>query len=126
MNSTPYYPPAIHQRWLDTFLAHLPPTIRLLSPGPTAAAREAHERLGEMRSIRWIAYAARAFVIRFWHLISKADSADIFIMLIAYMLMHLTFLNTFRNMAKLGSTFWLGQYLHLLHTNMQKKKKKLN
>ncbi|PLW54053.1 hypothetical protein PCANC_09463 [Puccinia coronata f. sp. avenae] len=108
INSTPYYPPAIHQRWLDTFLAHLPPTIRLLSPGPTAAAREAHERLGEMRSIRWIAYAARAFVIRFWLLISKADSADIFIMLIAYMLMHLTFLNTFRNMAKLGSTFWLG------------------
>jgi len=29
-------------------------------------------------------------------------------MLIAYMLMHLTFLNLFRNMAKLGSTFWLG------------------
>ncbi|PLW32507.1 hypothetical protein PCASD_14656 [Puccinia coronata f. sp. avenae] len=29
-------------------------------------------------------------------------------MLIAYMLMHLTFLNTFSNMAKLGSTFWLS------------------
>lgn len=65
-----------------------------------------------MRSIRWIAYAACAFVFCFWLLLSKANSADIFIMLIAYMFMHLTFLNTFRNMAKLGSTFWLGKYLH--------------
>ncbi|KAA1085919.1 3-hydroxy-3-methylglutaryl-coenzyme A (HMG-CoA) reductase isozyme [Puccinia graminis f. sp. tritici] len=104
----PTIPQSTHQRWLDNFLSSLPPNIRLLSPGPTAAAREAHERLGEMRSIRWIAYAARAFVIRFWQLISKADSADIFIMLIAYMLMHLTFYNLFRNMGKLGSKFWLG------------------
>ncbi|POW20995.1 hypothetical protein PSHT_02904 [Puccinia striiformis] len=99
---------SVHQLWLDSFLANLPPSIRTLSPGPTAAAREAHERLGEMRSIRWIAYAARAFLIRFWQLISKADSADIFIMVIAYCLMHLTFWNLFRNMAKLGSKFWLG------------------
>ncbi|KNZ44216.1 3-hydroxy-3-methylglutaryl-CoA reductase [Puccinia sorghi] len=98
----------IQQKWLNNLLSNIPPNIRLRSPGPTAAAREEHERLGEMRSIRWIAYAARAFVIRFWQLISKADSADIFIMLIAYMLMHLTFLNLFRNMAKLGSKFWLG------------------
>ncbi|KAI9606559.1 hypothetical protein H4Q26_006093 [Puccinia striiformis f. sp. tritici PST-130] len=90
------------------FPRKLTPSIRTLSPGPTAAAREAHERLGEMRSIRWIAYAARAFLIRFWQLISKADSADIFIMVIAYCLMHLTFWNLFRNMAKLGSKFWLG------------------
>lgn len=58
--------------------------------------------------MRWIAYAARAFVTRFWQLISKADSADIFIMLIAYTLMHLTFLNLFRNMRKLGSKFCLA------------------
>ncbi|OAV99543.1 hypothetical protein PTTG_06102 [Puccinia triticina 1-1 BBBD Race 1] len=96
------------QPWIDSFLNSLPPTIRLLSPGPTAAAREAHERLGEIRSIRWIAYATRAFIIRFCQLIAKADSADIFIMLIAYMLMHLTFYSLFRNMAKLGASIWLG------------------
>ncbi|PLW52538.1 hypothetical protein PCANC_07725 [Puccinia coronata f. sp. avenae] len=60
-------------------------------PGPTAAAREAHERRGEMRSNHWIAYAAQTFVICFWHFISKANWAYIFIMLITYMLMHLTF-----------------------------------
>ncbi|PLW25050.1 hypothetical protein PCASD_22540, partial [Puccinia coronata f. sp. avenae] len=49
-----------------------------------------------------------AFLINSTHLISKPDLTDIFSMLIAYMLMHLTFLNTFSNMAKLGSTFWLS------------------
>ncbi|KAH9822387.1 hydroxymethylglutaryl-coenzyme A reductase-domain-containing protein [Melampsora americana] len=61
-----------------------------------------------MRSIRWIAYATRAFIIRFWQLTRNANSADIFIMLIAYSVMHLTFINLFRNMRKLRSKVWLG------------------
>ncbi|EGG00197.1 uncharacterized protein MELLADRAFT_39863 [Melampsora larici-populina 98AG31] len=61
-----------------------------------------------MRSIRWIAYATRAFIIRFWLLTRNAKSADIFIMLIAYSVMHLTFINLFRNMRKLRSKVWLG------------------
>ncbi|PLW24828.1 hypothetical protein PCANC_27188 [Puccinia coronata f. sp. avenae] len=44
-----------------------------------------------MLSNHWIAYAAQTFVICFWHFISKANWAYIFIMLITYMLMHLTF-----------------------------------
>lgn len=81
----------------------------------------------EARSVRWMLYAGRAFVMRFYALakvgslrlqrclpsltacdLQKADSADIFVMLIGYLLMHLTFINTFINMRKLGSKFWLG------------------
>lgn len=42
----------------------------------------------------------------------KADSADIFIMLLGYLLMHLTFINLFINMRKLGSKFWLGRFTY--------------
>ena len=62
----------------------------------------------ELRSIRWMAYAIRALVLRFWALIKKADSADIFVMLSAYILMHGTFVNLFLSMRKFGSNFWLG------------------
>lgn len=38
----------------------------------------------------------------------KADSADIFVMMIGYILMHLSFANLFMSMRKLGSKVWLG------------------
>lgn len=104
----------IHQLWLNRFLTGMPSNLRLV-PSALGAASEhgTRQRLGEMRSIRWIAYATRAFIIRFWQLTREADSADIFIMLIAYIVMHLTFLNLFRNMRKLGSRLWLGLPLSL-------------
>ena len=67
------------------------------------------EEGSDSRSIKWTLYASRAFVMRFWALAQKADSADIFVMLIGYLLMHLTFINLFINMRKLGSKFWLGE-----------------
>ncbi|SJX63248.1 probable 3-hydroxy-3-methylglutaryl-coenzyme A reductase [Sporisorium reilianum f. sp. reilianum] len=62
----------------------------------------------EIQRIRWMAYAVKALVIRFWALLQKADSADIFVMLSAYILMHGTFVNLFLSMRKFGSNFWLG------------------
>jgi len=37
----------------------------------------------------------------------NADSADIFVVLLGYILMHITFVHLFINMRKLGSSFWL-------------------
>ncbi|CAO1627436.1 unnamed protein product [Parajaminaea phylloscopi] len=62
----------------------------------------------ELRNIRWLAYTTRAFVSRFWALLQKADSADIGVMLMAYVMMHGTFVNLFLSMRRFGSNFWLG------------------
>ncbi len=102
------------------------------------------ETIVDMRSGRWIAYAGRALVVRFWNLAKvsviaiapapnpstnasdmpadlflspllsiryqyqNADSADIIVILVGYVLMHLTFANTFIKARKLGSSFWLA------------------
>ncbi|KAG0149631.1 hypothetical protein CROQUDRAFT_653469 [Cronartium quercuum f. sp. fusiforme G11] len=88
--------------WIQNFLStQLPNSFKL-------SKSLINENLVEIRSIRWIVYATRTFFFRFYQLTKKADSADIFIMLIAYLFMHLTFLNLFRNMSKLGSKIWLG------------------
>lgn len=63
---------------------------------------------GELRSVRWAAYAMWALGLRFWALFKRADSADIFVMLSAYILMHGTFVNLFLSMRRFGSNFWLG------------------
>ncbi|KDN37246.1 hypothetical protein K437DRAFT_252002 [Tilletiaria anomala UBC 951] len=62
----------------------------------------------QMRSFRWMAYASRSLVEKFWALLKKADSADIFVMLSAYVFMHASFVNLFLSMRKFGSNFWLG------------------
>lgn len=59
------------------------------------------------RSIKWLAYAVRALGTRFWILTKNADSADIFVVMLGYILMHLTFVRLFLNMRKMGSSFWL-------------------
>lgn len=93
---------------------------------PTAGQteREEEELLSGMRNVRWFAYAARAFVMRFYALAKvsfeevkistrteadcqNADSADIFVVLLGYVLMHGTFVHLFINMRALGSSFWL-------------------
>ncbi|KAI5478793.1 hydroxymethylglutaryl-CoA reductase (NADPH) [Pseudohyphozyma bogoriensis] len=74
-------------------------------------------RKEEMESGTWVVYALKALVLRFWDLAKKADSADIFVMLIAYLLMHTTFVSHFLNMRRLttslrphsrSSGFWLA------------------
>ncbi|CEH13745.1 hydroxymethylglutaryl-reductase [Ceraceosorus bombacis] len=72
------------------------------------ARRRGSATTQELRSLRWAAYTVRALVVRFWALLRKADSADIFVMLLAYVLMHGTFINLFLSMRKFGSRFWLG------------------
>lgn len=78
------------------------------APNNLKAKRGAISNQEEILRIRWMAYAVKALVIRFWALLKKADSADIFVMLSAYILMHGTFVNLFLSMRKFGSNFWLG------------------
>ncbi len=63
----------------------------------------------ERRSIKWAGYAVRALGMRFWALAKNADSADIFVVLLGYVLMHTTFVRLFLNMRKMGSSFWLRE-----------------
>ncbi|KAF9474127.1 hypothetical protein BDN70DRAFT_816199 [Pholiota conissans] len=60
-----------------------------------------------MRNGKWVAYAARALVIRFWDLAKKADSLDILLILAGYILMHTTFYLLLTRSRALGSSFWL-------------------
>lgn len=66
------------------------------------------QSIGEMKSSKWVAYALWALVMRFWDLASKADSLDIFVVLLGYVLMHGTFLRLFWKSRALGSNFWLS------------------
>jgi hydroxymethylglutaryl-CoA reductase (NADPH) len=63
--------------------------------------------LNQMRNGKWVAYAARALVIRFWDLAKKADSLDILLILAGYILMHTTFYLLLIRSRALGSSFWL-------------------
>jgi hydroxymethylglutaryl-CoA reductase (NADPH) len=60
-----------------------------------------------MKSSKWMAHAARALVLRFWDLAKKADSLDIMLILMGYLLMHITFWLLIRRSRKLGSSFSL-------------------
>ncbi|KAF8899776.1 hydroxymethylglutaryl-coenzyme A reductase-domain-containing protein [Gymnopilus junonius] len=63
--------------------------------------------IGQMKNGFWVAYAARALVIRFWDLAKKADSLDILLILAGYILMHTTFYLLLTRSRALGSSFWL-------------------
>ena len=63
--------------------------------------------IGQMKSSKWMAYAARALVLRFYTLAQKADSLDILLILLGYVLMHTTFYLLISRSRALGSNFWL-------------------
>ncbi|KAL0574119.1 3-hydroxy-3-methylglutaryl-coenzyme A (HMG-CoA) reductase isozyme, partial [Marasmius crinis-equi] len=65
------------------------------------------ETIQEMKDGRWVGYAARALVLRFWDLAKKADSLDILLILAGYLLMHTTFFLLFSRSRRLGSNFSL-------------------
>ncbi|TFY79244.1 hypothetical protein EWM64_g4768 [Hericium alpestre] len=65
------------------------------------------ESIEEMKSGKWMAYAARTMVMRFWDLAKKADSLDIVLILAGYILMHTTFIKLFLASRSLGSNLWL-------------------
>ncbi|KAJ7599222.1 hydroxymethylglutaryl-coenzyme A reductase-domain-containing protein [Mycena floridula] len=60
------------------------------------------ETIGDMKSSKWVAYAARAFVSRFWDLAKKAPIPDILLILLGYILMHFTFLLLFLRSRRLS------------------------
>jgi hydroxymethylglutaryl-CoA reductase (NADPH) len=60
-----------------------------------------------MKSGKWVVYAARTLVVRFWDLAKKADNLDILLVLAGYVLMHTTFIRLFLSSRSLGSNFWL-------------------
>jgi len=68
---------------------------------------EAREEDSVKKSGRWVGYASRALIVRFWHLAKKADSLDILLILLGYILMHATFIRLFLSSRSLGSNFWL-------------------
>ncbi|CAA7268335.1 unnamed protein product [Cyclocybe aegerita] len=63
--------------------------------------------IGQMRNGRWVAYAMKALVLRFWDLAKKADSLDILLILAGYILMHTTFYLLLTRSRALGSSFFL-------------------
>ncbi|KAI0305163.1 hydroxymethylglutaryl-coenzyme A reductase-domain-containing protein [Multifurca ochricompacta] len=65
------------------------------------------EAIAEMKSGKWVVYAARTLVVRFWDLTKKADNLDILLVLAGYVLMHTTFIRLFLSSRSLGSNFWL-------------------
>ncbi|GLB39162.1 putative reductase [Lyophyllum shimeji] len=88
---------------LDSLLALLPAhAFRVLPNGPSS-----EPIVGETSSPKWIAYAARALVVRFYTLAQKADSLDILLILLGYVLMHFTFYLLISRSRALGSNFWL-------------------
>ncbi|KAG6836715.1 hypothetical protein H0H93_004559 [Arthromyces matolae] len=89
---------------LPSILTHLSPTT-LLSPSPSKPSNEFI--IGNTSSPKWIAYAFRALVIRFYTLAQKADSLDILLILGGYLLMHFTFYLLISRSRALGSNFWL-------------------
>ncbi|KAJ8474951.1 hypothetical protein ONZ45_g15777 [Pleurotus djamor] len=74
-------------------------------PSPYPGSASANHVYGQ--SLPWFAYAVRTLVLRFYHLALKADSLDILLILMGYVLMHLTFLVLIRRSRALGSTFSL-------------------
>lgn len=63
--------------------------------------------LHQMRNGKWVGYALRALVVRFWDLAKKADSLDILLILAGYLLMHTTFYLLLTRSRALGSSFFL-------------------
>jgi hydroxymethylglutaryl-CoA reductase (NADPH) len=65
------------------------------------------ESIAEMKNGKWVVYAARTLIVRFWDLAKKADNLDILLVLAGYVLMHTTFIRLFLASRSLGSNFWL-------------------
>ncbi|KAG9311752.1 hydroxymethylglutaryl-coenzyme A reductase-domain-containing protein [Chiua virens] len=98
--------PGAQEQFVNTFVAK--PVYPVDSFGVQYHIQSrSDETIGEMKSGKWIAYAARAFVMRFWELGKKADSLDILLVLAGYILMHATFIRLFLASRALGSNFWL-------------------
>ncbi|KAG9049430.1 3-hydroxy-3-methylglutaryl-coenzyme A (HMG-CoA) reductase isozyme, partial [Tulasnella sp. UAMH 9824] len=98
-------PPSNRQRWASDMSG------RIFTSGDVKfVIGRREERIDQMRSATWVGYAFRAFFWRFWDLARNADSMDIFVVLIGYLMMHWTFVNLYFKGRQLGSHVWLGEY----------------
>lgn len=97
---TPYYSAL-------SILSHPTSDVFATARGQSSAVNATGRGRFPARSVKWLAYAVRALGTRFWILTKNADSADIFVVMLGYVLMHLTFVRLFLNMRKMGSSFWL-------------------
>ncbi|KZF24420.1 hmg-CoA reductase [Xylona heveae TC161] len=92
-------------------------------PDPASGLSETREQDPATEEKRWIMRAARGdanapqWTLRrrvsnawneFVDLLKNADSLDIFIVTLGYILMHLTFVSLFLSMRRMGSNFWLA------------------
>ncbi|KAJ7938276.1 hydroxymethylglutaryl-CoA reductase [Mycena leptocephala] len=65
------------------------------------------EAIAEMHSGKWVAYALRALVLRFYDLAKNTPTADIALIFTGYSLMHITFFLLVSRSRALGSSFFL-------------------
>lgn len=93
------FPPAVRETVLSLLATD---RFRILPGGASSGSV-----IGDTNSPKWMAYAARALVMRFYTLAQKADSLDILLILMGYMLMHVTFYLLIVRSRALGSNFWL-------------------
>ncbi|KAJ7737854.1 hydroxymethylglutaryl-CoA reductase [Mycena maculata] len=84
--------------------------LRVLPQDSWGIAYEAEapgEAIAQMRSGKWVAYALRALVVRFYELAKKTPTLDILLILTGYVLMHVTFFLLVSHSRALGSSFFL-------------------
>ncbi|KAJ6590428.1 hydroxymethylglutaryl-coenzyme A reductase-domain-containing protein [Mycena vulgaris] len=96
--------------WTLTVEVHGDFSLPSLPPDSWGVAYELEsqgEAIAQMRSGKWVAYALRALVVRFYDLAMKTPTPDILLILTGYILMHTTFFLLISRSRALGSSFFL-------------------
>ncbi|KAJ7484555.1 hydroxymethylglutaryl-coenzyme A reductase-domain-containing protein [Mycena latifolia] len=96
--------------WTQTVQVHDDFSLRSFAPDSWGIAYEVEpqgEAIAEMRSGKWVAYALRVLVVRFYELAKKTPTPDILLIFTGYILMHTTFFLLIARSRALGSSFSL-------------------
>ncbi|KAH9053184.1 hydroxymethylglutaryl-coenzyme A reductase-domain-containing protein [Lactarius vividus] len=101
------FTPGSRKEFINALAKHGPLISDDFGPIKYLVENPEHETVSEMKSGKWVVYAARTLVVRFWDLTKKADNLDILLVLAGYVLMHTTFIRLFLSSRSLGSNFWL-------------------
>ncbi|KAJ6524482.1 hydroxymethylglutaryl-coenzyme A reductase-domain-containing protein [Mycena capillaripes] len=98
------------QSWTQTVQVDGEFALRSLPVDSWGIAYESNvqgEAIAEMRSGKWVAYALRALVLRFYDLAKKTPTPDIVLIFTGYSLMHVTFFLLISRSRALGSSFFI-------------------
>ncbi|KAF7357002.1 3-hydroxy-3-methylglutaryl coenzyme A reductase [Mycena venus] len=98
------------QSWTQTIEVHEDFSLKSLPVDSWGVAYEVDvpaEAIAQMRSGKWVAYALRALVLRFYDLAKKTPTPDILLIFTGYSLMHITFFLLIARSRALGSSFFL-------------------